>query len=206
MLRTTLAITAAILCLGACDTRPEPAQQGQAFSGPTLTTAKPKPQFVLTSDAGTPYDFRKETDGKLTYLFFGYTYCPDVCPLHMANLGAVYRKLPYTDQQKIRVVFVTTDPQRDTPQRLKTWLDNFHPDFVGLIGDMDQINILQQSMGMPPAAIERTDSSSALQYGVAHGAAVLTFTPDDSLRVLYPFGTRQQDFAKDIPLLLKVQS
>jgi len=180
------------------------ADSGSLFSGPTMTPPRAKPEFTFTTVDGRPYDFRKETAGKLTYLFFGYTHCPDVCPLHMANLGAVYKKLPYTDQQKIRVVFVTTDPDRDTPQRLKAWLDNFHPDFVGLTGPMDQVNTLQQSMGMPMASIERTDSAKAGEYGVAHGAAVLTFTPDDSLRVLYPFGTRQQDFAKDIPLLLKV--
>lgn len=205
MLRARFLPVAGLLLVAACDQKvPDPNPQGVAFSGPTLTSAKPKPSFVLTRDNGTPYDFRKETDGKLTYLFFGYTYCPDVCPLHMANLGAVYRKLSYTEQQRIRVIFVTTDPERDTPTRLRTWLDNFHPDFVGLAGPMEQVNALQQSMGMPMATIERTDSAKAGSYGVSHGAAVLTFTPDDSLRVLYPFGTRQQDFAKDIPMLLRV--
>lgn len=181
-----------------------PDQPPSQFSGATLTQPRPKPDFTFTRADGTPYDFRRETAGKLTYLFFGYTHCPDICPLHMANLGAVYRKLPFSDQQRIRVVFVTTDPERDTPERLRTWLANFSPDFIGVSGPMDDINALQQSMGMPPAQREAAqEGSPAGQYGVAHGAAVLTFTPDDSLRVLYPFGTRQQDFAKDIPVLLR---
>ena len=180
------------------------ADSGSLFSGPTMTPPRAKPEFTFTTVDGRPYDFRKETAGKLTYLFFGYTHCPDVCPLHMANLGAVYKKLPYSDQQKIRVIFVTTDPERDTPERLRTWLNNFSADFVPVGGPPDQLNALQQSMGMPPSVKETAPAGSpAGSYGVAHGAAVLTFTPDDSLRVLYPFGTRQQDFASDIPKLLR---
>ena len=195
----------AIAAMSACaaDKNPQP-DSASLFSGPTMSPARPKPDFTFTTVDGKPYDFRKETDGKLTYLFFGYTNCPDVCPLHMANLGAVYRKLPYSDQQKIRVVFVTTDPERDTPARLRTWLDNFSTDFVAVGGPPAQLDALQQSMGMPPAVKETAPAGSpAGSYGVAHGAAVLTFTPDDSLRVLYPFGTRQQDFASDIPKLLR---
>ena len=194
-----------IVALTACspaDNNSEP-DSGSIFSGPTMTPARPKPDFTFTTVDGKPYDFRTETAGKLTYLFFGYTHCPDVCPLHMANLGAVYKKLPYSDQQKIRVIFVTTDPERDTPERLRTWLSNFSTDFVPVGGRPEELNALQQSMGMPPSVKETAPAGSpAGSYGVAHGAAVLTFTPDDSLRVLYPFGTRQQDYAADIPKLL----
>jgi protein SCO1/2 len=205
MIFRLLAGLAAVSLAAACG-KPDAnaADSGTMFSGPTMSPARAKPEFTFTGVDGKPYDFRKETAGKLTYLFFGYTHCPDVCPLHMANLGAVYKKLPYTDQQKIRVIFVTTDPERDTPTRLRTWLNNFSTDFVAVGGPPEQLNALQQSMGMPPAVREAApEGSPAGSYGVAHGAAVLTFTPDDSLRVLYPFGTRQQDFASDIPKLLK---
>lgn len=201
-----LLIAFAAFSVSAC-ARPDAnaaADSGTMFSGPTMSPARAKPDFTFTGVDGKPYDFRAETAGKLTYLFFGYTHCPDVCPLHMANLGAVYKRLPYSDQQKIRVIFVTTDPERDTPERLRTWLNNFSTDFVAVGGPPEQLNALQQSMGMPPAVKETApEGSPAGSYGVAHGAAVLTFTPDDSLRVLYPFGTRQQDFAADIPRLLK---
>ena len=176
-----------------------------AFSGAVATPARAKPAFTFTLDSGRTYDFQRETTGKLTYLFFGYTNCPDVCPTHMANLGAVYKKLPYSDQQRIRVLFVTTDPKRDTPERMRTWLANFSPDFIGVSGPMDEINRLQGTMGMPPAVPEAAPAGSkAGQYGVAHGAAIMAFTPDDSLRILYPFGIRQQDLAKDLPLLLRI--
>ena len=180
----------------------------------TLTAPRGKPDFTFTSTTGAPYNFRKETDGKLTLLFFGYTYCPDVCPMHMANIAAVMKKLPYADQQRVRVVFVTTDPERDTPDRLRTWLGQIDPGFVGVAGPMDQINALQQSLGLAPAKIEPAPSNPGVtpdsrrepSYGVAHAAVVLAFTPDDSLRVVYPFGIRQQDWAKDIPQLLRVKA
>jgi protein SCO1 len=176
-----------------------------SYSGMMLTPPRGKPQFTFTSTTGAPYDFRKETDGKLTLLFFGYTHCPDVCPMHMANIAAVLKKLPYGDQQRVRVVFVTTDPERDTPDRLRSWLGQIDPSFVGVAGPMEQINELQQSLGLAPAKAEATPGAPKNQYGVAHAAVVLAFTPDDSLRVLYPFGVRQQDWARDIPLLLRVK-
>ena len=205
MISRQFLIALAALALAGCN-KPDgsaAADSATMFSGPTMSPARAKPDFIFTGVDGKPYDFRKETAGKLTYLFFGYTHCPDVCPLHMANLGAVYKKLQYSDQQKIRVIFVTTDPERDTPPRLRTWLDNFSSDFIAVGGPPEQLNALQQSMGMPPAVKETApEGSPAGSYGVAHGAAVLTFTPDDSLRVLYPFGTRQQDFAADVQKLL----
>lgn len=201
-LLAALALVASAACTQS--DREAVADTGTLFSGPAMSPPLAKPNFTFTGVDGRPYDFRRETAGKLTYLFFGYTHCPDVCPLHMANLGAVYKKLPFSDQQKIRVIFVTTDPERDTPERLRTWLNNFSTDFVAVGGPPEQLNALQQAMGMPAAVKETAPAGSpAGSYGVAHGAAVLTFTPDDSLRVLYPFGTRQQDFASDIPKLLR---
>ena len=199
-----LLLALATVGLGCATGEEKPSADPSMFSGAVMMPARDKPRYTFTSMSGAPWDFRRETDGKLTYLFFGYTHCPDVCPLHMANLAAVYGKLPYTEQQRIRVVFVTTDPERDTPDRLRAWLGGFHHDFVGVAGPVEQLNQLQQSMGMPPAVKETAPSGSpAGAYGIAHGGALLTFTPDDSLRVLYPFGVRQQDLAKDIPHLLR---
>src|SRR5688572_19648377 len=192
-----------LAAMAACTPQPEPA----AYSGMVITPPRGKPDFTFTSTTGAPYQFRKETDGRVTLLFFGYTYCPDVCPMHMANISAVLKKLDYADRQRVRVVFVTTDPDRDTPQRLRSWLDQIDTSIVGVAGPMDQINALQQSLGLGSAKPEAAPPGSpAGAYGVAHAAVVLAFTPDDSLRVLYPFGVRQQDWAKDIPLLLRVKA
>lgn len=202
-LLSRFAVLATFVTLAACKPQPEPA----VYSGMMLTPPRGKPNFTFTSTTGAPYDFRKETDGRVTLLFFGYTYCPDICPMHMANVSAVLRKLDYADRQRVRVVFVTTDPARDTPQRLRSWLDQIDTSIVGVAGPIDQINGLQVSLGLAPAKVEPApDGSVAGAYGVAHASVVLAFTADDSLRVFYPFGVRQQDWAKDLPLLLRVKA
>jgi protein SCO1/2 len=91
----------------------------------------PKPNFTLTDTNGNPYDLDGQTQGYLTALYFGYTNCPDVCPTHMANIAAALRQLPASVTSHIKVLFVTTDPARDTPAVLRAWLNNFDPTFIG---------------------------------------------------------------------------
>jgi protein SCO1/2 len=187
----------------ACAKKEEPV----VYRGMMLTPPVAKPNYVFTGTDGRPYDFKKETSGKVALLFFGYTNCPDVCPLHMTNLGNVIKQLPARDRERIKVVFVTTDPERDTPERLRTWIRNFDTTFVGVAGKPEDLNKLQMSLGMPPAVKETAPKGSpAGAYGVSHGSAVLAFTPDDSLRTIYPMGIRQEDWTADLPKLLKVKA
>ncbi|WP_229859365.1 SCO family protein, partial [Streptomyces anandii] len=98
-----------------------------------------KPDLVLTDTHGGKYDLRKETAGRPTLLYFGYTHCPDICPLTMNNIAVAKKALPKADQDKLRVVFVTTDPARDTPAELGKWLKGIDPQFIGLTGDFATI-------------------------------------------------------------------
>ncbi|HEX6105837.1 MAG TPA: SCO family protein [Gemmatimonadales bacterium] len=168
------------------------------YAGVELTQPRPKPDFTLTTTDGRPFDFRRETDGYLTFLFFGYTNCPDVCPVHMANLAAALDRLPRETARDVRVVFVTTDPARDTPARIREWLDAFDPGFIGLTGTPEELSDAQVAAGLLPAM---ADTAAGAAYEVGHAAQVLAYTPDNLLRVQYPFGTRQSDWAHDIPLL-----
>lgn len=161
----------------------------------------PKPGFTLTTVDGRPFNLKRDTQGYLTLLFFGYTHCPDVCPVHVANIAKVLKTVPIEVAGKVRFVFVTTDPERDTPEQLKGWLANFHPDFIGLTGTPDEIKAAQLAMGLMPAAREYPDSANASAYLVSHMAAVFAFTSDDLAHVIYPFGIRQADWAVDIPIL-----
>lgn len=172
----------------------------QGFRGLVLDMRLTKPDFTLTDTRGQPFHFRQATHGKLTLLFFGYTNCPDVCPVHMANIAAVLHRLPYEVTSQLRVVFVTTDPERDTPKQLRSWLDNFDPSFIGLRGSVDEVNRIQVGLGLPPTV--RQDVGNG-DYSVGHAAQVLAFSPaDDRAHVMYPFGTRQQDWAHDLPKLV----
>lgn len=170
--------------------------------GAELRPPKPKPDFTLTATDGSRFPFRARTDGFLTLLFFGYTHCPDVCPVHMANLGAVIQKLPADVTNRIRVVFVTTDPARDTPARLRGWLDRFDPSFIGLTGSEAEVQAAQQAAGVLPAV--REPSASDTSYTVGHAAYVIAYTADNLARAMYPFGTRQSDWAHDLPLLVAI--
>lgn len=174
----------------------------QGYRGVVLPTPLAKPNFVLTDTKGQPFDFRKETDGSLTLLFFGYTNCPDVCPVHLGNIHTVLQQMPYDVKSHTKVVFVTTDPERDTPERLRSWLDNFDPSFIGLRGTLAEVNEIQAELHLPPAVASAPHGADS-GYDVGHAAQVLAFSPSDNeAHVIYPFGIRQQDWANDLPKLL----
>ncbi len=191
-----LACSAALLGL-ACGT--DSSRRPDELWGVRLPQPIEKPDFTLTSTDGTPFSFRAETDGFVTLLFFGYTHCPDVCPIHMANLAAVLQNLPLTVSSQIQVVMVTTDPGRDNPERLRTWLDGFDRSFVGLVGPLEPINEIQRGMGLPNAM----RMGEGTEYMVGHASQVIAFTRDNLARVVYPFGTRQEDWAHDLPMLVR---
>ena len=196
MARPRLLSAVLALALAACTT---PAPEHGVPLDPPLK----RPSFTLTDTRGQPYDFGTETKGRLTFLFFGYTNCPDVCPVHVANVAAVLHKLPFEDQLKATFVFVTVDPARDSLPALRAWLDHFDKSFVGLRGGEAQVDSIMGTLGLPPS-IRAAPSQPNGWYEVGHAAGVLVFTADDVARVLYPFGTRQKDWAEDIPRLLKV--
>jgi cytochrome oxidase Cu insertion factor (SCO1/SenC/PrrC family)/copper(I)-binding protein len=175
---------------------------GSGLRGMTLAEPLAKPSFVLTRVDGRSYDFAQETAGKITLLFFGYTHCPDVCPLHMANIAAVLKKMPWSTRDAFRVVFVTTDPERDTPARLTEWLGGFDPSFVGLYGPRPLVDSAQRSLGIAPAVRQEPPPGDTAEYLVGHAAQVFVFGRDNMARMAYPFGTRQEDWAHDLPRLV----
>lgn len=161
----------------------------------------PKPDIVLTATDGRPFRLREDTEGKVVLLYFGYTHCPDVCPVTMANLAAALGALSPEINREVRVVFVTTDPRRDTPPVLRAWLDHFDPRFVGLRGGSAQIAAVLQilHLGEPIVVPGANDTT----YAVEHAAMVLGFTRDDLAHVGYPFGIRQEDWVQNIQALVK---
>ncbi len=212
-IRRTVGRAASVLTLTAClgvlstgcrveapeRTEAEERARSTGYRGILLADADPRPDFVLTDLRGEAFDFRAETEGKLALLFFGYTYCPDICPVHMASLAAVKRDLSVNEQRGMQVVFVTADPRRDTPERLREWLGNFDRDFVGLRGSEAEVDSIMLSLGLPPAI---RDTVSGPDYAVGHASQVIAFPPGDGFRVIYPFGTRQADWKHDLPRLL----
>lgn len=178
----------------------EPADApSDGWRGVVLDSAVPKPDFTLTDTRGEPYSFREETRGRTALLFFGFTHCPDVCPVQMAALGAVLEELAPSLRQRIDVIFVSVDPERDDRERIRSWLDRFGEGFVGLRAPEEEVVALQRRLGLPPSGGRQPAPDGG--YTVGHAAQVLAFTPDDSAHLAYPFGTRQRDWAHDLERL-----
>ena len=145
-----------------------------------MTPPLPKPGFILTDTSGAPFDFRNRTLGSVTLLFFSYTNCPDQCPMHMTNIGVALKNLPAGIADRVKLVFVTTDPARDTPAQLHRWLDNFDKRFVGLTGTEAALDAVQRAAGVPPA--RKTDPHNG-NYAVAHANFVVAYTKDNLAHV-----------------------
>jgi protein SCO1/2 len=178
------------------------AQSGKsdAYRGGLVTPPLPKPRFVLTDTSGGPFDFWNRTAGSVTLLFFGYANCPDECPMHMANIGAALKKLPPGVADRVKLVFVTTDPARDTPVELRRWLDSFDRNFIGLTGTEAAIKAVQKATGVPVA--QKTEPRNG-NYAVAHANFVVAYTKDNLAHVIYPGGVSKDNWIHDLPLLLK---
>jgi protein SCO1/2 len=162
----------------------------------------PKPDLNLSDTSGQTFNLRAQTSEDVTLLYFGYTHCPDVCPTHMANIAAAMRQLPASVTSHIKVVFVTTDPARDTPPVLRAWLDNFDPGFIGVGGTTDQIHAAETASGLPASSIDPTDLGNG-NYAVDHAAAVDAFTTDNLDHVVYPSGITERDWVNDLPKLVR---
>jgi protein SCO1/2 len=175
--------------------------QSGPFHGDDLDPSpQPKPAFTLTDTSGAPYNFTTETSGKITLLYFGYTHCPDVCPLIMAYIAQALKQLPTKVSSQIDVVFVTVDPARDTPRVLRSWLNAIDPNDVGLTGSITQIIAAQQASGVPTTRLETTVPNG---YTIQHSAEVLAFSRDDLAHVIFDSSTLPADYEHDLKLLVK---
>lgn len=164
----------------------------------------PKPSFTLTDTSGRPYSLDRETAGKVTLLYFGYTHCPDECPTSMADVATALRKVGPAVARDVAAVFVTTDPWRDTRPVLRRWLDRFSPSIVGLTGTPAQIAGAEVRMGMQISKREPAKKSDHVgRYAVAHFAAVMAYGRDGRLATLYPSGVTPTDIAADLSVLVK---
>ncbi len=174
----------------------------QSGSGPYqgfgLTPPQPRPSFTLTDTAGKPFSFATATAGKPTFLYFGYTTCPDVCPTTMADIGLALKAVPAAIRAEAQVVFVTTDVAHDTGAVIAAWLKAFdvpgaNP-MIGLYGTQAQIDLAQAAAHVFLA----TDD------GQQHSATVLLYGSDDYARVSYlQSDNEQQQMSHDLPLVAK---
>jgi len=165
--------------------------------GGSFATPRQRPSFTLTDTRGASFDFGIQTKGHPTLLYFGYTHCPDICPTTMADISVALKQVPAGVRQQTRVVFITTDPARDTPAAIKQWLGNFDAGlpvpFIGLTGTRRQVDGAQRLAGVPVAQDNgQTHSSEVLLYGI-----------DDMSRDFFLTGTSPSDYSHDLQVVSK---
>jgi protein SCO1/2 len=172
---------------------------GDTFSGALLHRPYHVPATELTDTAGRPYSLADSTDKQLTLVFFGYTHCPDECPTTMATLASAVLQLDDADRQNVQVVFVTTDPARDTAPVVRRWLDHFSPSFVGVTAPLRTIRKVATDVGVP---VEKGRRLASGGYDVTHGTQVLAVDSKDTVPVVWTLGTTAHELAHDIHQLL----
>ena len=170
------------------------------WAGRILPEPEAKPAIELVDTDGAPFDLRTRTEGRLTLLMFGYTNCPDVCPINLGTLSSALDELEPTVANSVDMVFVTADPERDTPEVVRTYLDGYDSGFTGLWGTTEQVVEAQKSANVPPAVREEERPDGG--YSVGHATQIIAYSPDGIARIVYPFGTRQQDWMRDLPRLV----
>ncbi|MDE2401513.1 MAG: SCO family protein [Burkholderiales bacterium] len=196
-----LALSAAVLTgLAACDKndRTVPgAPSVSAFNAVDITGADYARQFSLKDGDGKTRTLA-EFKGKVVFVFFGFTQCPDVCPTTMADLAEVHRRLgPQGD--RLQGVFITVDPERDTPAVLKNYVRALDPSFVGLTGSQDQINEAAREFKIFFQKVPTKDGQS---YTMDHTAGAFVFDPQGRTRLFARYGLGADALTADIKRLL----
>lgn len=196
--RATLAAGGAVLALvvSACA---GPASGDDAFAGTTLENPYPVDPTPLTATDGRDFSLAGDTDARLTLVFFGYTQCPDICGVVMGQLTSALQQLDAEDRDQVEMVYVTTDPARDTPGVLRNYLDQYDPSFEGLTGDLATIAEIGESVAVGFTEEKRLPSGG---YEVTHSTQVLGIDSADEVPVLWSQDTTASQYAADIRTLL----
>ena len=173
--------------------------KADTFRGTLYDPALPAPEIELARDNGSSFRL-SELRGNLVLLFFGYTSCPDVCPTTLSELRKVNEELGSAASQ-VKVVYVTVDPERDTPEKIQKYVTIFNPSFIGLSGSLEELEPVWKDYGVYREVDQLTASASG--YLVTHSSRVYVIDQDGNLRLSYSFGTPTGDILHDLKILLK---
>jgi len=174
-------------------------QDDDGLNGVVLPKPYAVPDLTLKDAAGRPYDLATDAKKPLTLVFFGYTHCPDICQVVMANIASSLTRLDPAQRAKVQMEFVTTDPARDDSRTLRAYVDRFDPSFDGLTGDLPTIVRLGKAFDVP---IEKGAKLPSGGYDVAHGTQIVGLLPDGRAPFVWTEGTDPASLAQDITTIL----
>ena len=187
------ATAASVAVLAACS----PSTKAPKFNGIDVTGADYAKDFPLPDQDGKTRSI-KDFAGKVVVVFFGYTQCPDVCPTTMSELAEVKRSLG-ADGERLQGVFITVDPERDTPEVLKAYMANFDPTFVGLTGTPEQLAAVAKDFKI---YFKKVDGKTPTSYTMDHSAGSYIYDTKGNLRVYTRYGSGAQALQSDVKALL----
>ena len=192
-LAIVLAVVAAATAAGFLTGRWWPEEPPRIYGGAALFgDERPLPDFALTDHAGRAYTRRNLDDG-WTLLFFGYTHCPDVCPITLATMSASMDAVRVLGGEPPRVVFVSVDPERDLPRNLGGYVASFGEDVLGVTGPHDQLRKLTRALGVTYAR-----DGDGPGYLVEHSAALLLVNPEGALQAVFAPPHEPDVIARDL--------
>ena len=189
-------VLACVLTLSACDNKGMPLPK-TVFANTDITGLDYGKDFSLTDHTGKPRtmaDFR----GKLVFVFFGYTHCPDICPTTLSDMAGIMKSLG-SDADKLQVLFITLDPERDTPEVMAGYVPAFHPGFLGLYGDRPATEKVARDFKIFQQRVPGPDGKS---YTIDHTAASYVFDTQGRLRLFVRHGQGGAPLLNDLKLLL----
>ena len=206
----TLGAAALAVVLAGCGGGSDASSSGSPVSGVSMHdedglngVVLPKPYAVpdltLENADGRPYDLARDATKPLTLVFFGYTNCPDICQVVMANIASSLTRLDAAQRAKVQMEFVTTDPARDDARTLRAYVHRFDPSFDGLTGDLSTIVRLGKAFDVP---VEKGQKLASGGYDVAHGTQIVGVLPDGRAPFVWTEGTDPAALAEDITTIL----
>lgn len=185
-------VLAAVLSIGC--SRPE---QKAVFNTVDMSSVGYAKSWAMT-DANGKRRALGEFAGKVVYVYFGYAQCPDICPTTMLELGEVKSALG-ADGDKLQIVFVTVDPERDTPEIMRAYLGAFDPQAVPLVGTPEEVAVMAKDFKV---SYEKVPGASPSTYTVNHSTGSYVYDPNGKLRLYVPYGTAVADLTSDIRQLI----
>ncbi len=200
--RRVAVIALAALLLGGCGVSGSLTTGAHEMTGTVLDPPFAVEATALTDGTGAPYSLVGDTDKELTLVFFGYTHCPDICGIVMSTLAASMTRLDEAERDDVDVVFITTDPARDTPKLAAEYATNFNKDFIGLSGPLETIVDVAKPLGI---AIEKGDKLPSGGYEVGHGTQIVAVNAADEGIAYWNEDVSPAQLSADMRYLLEQQ-
>ncbi len=194
----SIAFCALLLALSACASLG--LRASAEFRGATYGSPAPPPDFELASTAGDSFSLHRDGRGEVVLIFFGYTFCPDICPATLGSIKTALNQLTSQQREQVLVLFVTTDPGRDSLERTAGYLERYQAGFIGLVPDESQLAALKADFGVY-AEIEGSVEDG--KYLIAHTGLVYVLDKAGNLRAGFLSDMAPEDMLHDLQILLR---